>query len=147
MMKALTNNWRGLAILGMGLLTVVLASTILHVCADEGHFVKTASGTEIHMACTWTKRAVIGVGGLTAVIGLIMLFANQAARALSFAGAAGGALMLAIPLKLIPGCANAMMTCNQSFKPGVYILGSVLMLIGLVGTLKLARGEGARLAA
>lgn len=146
-MKSLTNNWRGLAVLGMGLLTVVLASTVLHVCADEGHFVKTASGMDMHMACTWTKRAVIGFGGLVAVIGLIMTFATAASRALSLAAAAAGALIIATPLWLIPTCAKEMMTCNQVFKPAVLVLGGLIALIGLVGSLNFSRSEGAAVGA
>lgn len=146
-MKSLTQNWRGLAVLGMGLLTVVLASTVLHVCADEGHFVKSASGMDMHMACTWTKRAVIGFGGLVAITGLIMLFNTAASRALSLVAAAGGALIIASPLWLIPTCAKAMMTCNQVFKPGALVLGGLIAVIGLAGSISFARSKGAALAA
>lgn len=142
-MKFLTDNWRGLAVLVMGVATVVLASTVLHVCADEGHFVKTASGMNMDMACTWTRRGVIGVGGLVALMGLIMTFARASSRALSLAAAFGGALIIATPLWLIPTCAKAMMTCNQSFKPGALVLGGLIAIIGLAGSLNFSRSEGA----
>lgn len=138
-MKSLSEHWRGLSVFLLGAVTVVLAATVLHVCADEGKFMQTASGMDVHMACTWTRRAVIGVGGLVAMIGLIMLFTREAARALSLVAAAGGALIIALPLWLIPTCAKAMMECNQSFKPGVLLLGGVIAVVGFAGSLTFTR--------
>ncbi|HWI60879.1 MAG TPA: hypothetical protein VNT75_03475, partial [Symbiobacteriaceae bacterium] len=66
-MKFLTDNWRGLTIFALGALTVVLALTMLHVCGDEGHMVKTATGSEIAMRCTWTRAGVVGIAGLVAL--------------------------------------------------------------------------------
>jgi hypothetical protein len=145
-MEFLTKNWRGLAVLGLGLLTVVLAST-LHVCADEGNFVKTASGMNMHMACTWTQRAVMGFGGVVALTGLIMTFAGAAARAMSLLSGLTGALIIATPLWLVPTCKNPMMTCNQVFKPAVLILGGLILVVGLAGSIASARSKGAALAA
>ncbi|HYF80245.1 MAG TPA: DUF4418 family protein [Symbiobacteriaceae bacterium] len=145
-MEFLTKNWRGLAALGLGLLTVVLAST-LHVCADEGNFVKTASGMNMHMACTWTQRAVMGFGGVVALTGLIMTFAGAAARAMSLLSGLTGALIIATPLWLVPTCKNAMMTCNEVFKPAVLILGGLILVVGLAGSIASARSKGAALAA
>lgn len=140
-MKFLTNNWRGLAIFGMGVATVVLALTVLHVCGDEGHMVKTAAGTEIAMRCTWTRMGVVGIGGLVALMGLVMMFVRQAANALSFVAAGAGALIIATPLWLIPTCASAMMVCNHSFKPGALILGGLISVVGLAGAVRFTRGE------
>jgi hypothetical protein len=95
------------------------------------------------MGCTWTKRAVEGIGGLVAVMGLVMIFMKEAARALSLVAAAAGLLMIATPLWLIPTCKNAMMTCNMSLKPGVLIFGGLIALAGLAGSLKFARAAGA----
>lgn len=145
-MEFLSKNWRGLAVLGVGVLTVVLAST-LHVCADEGNFVKTASGMNMHMACTWSQRAVIGFGGIVALMGLIMTFSRAAARAMSLASGLTGAMIIATPLWLVPTCKNAMMTCNQLFKPAVLILGGLILVVGLAGSISSARSKGAAMAA
>lgn len=146
-MQFLTKNWRGLAIFGLGALTVVLAATVLHVCADEGHFMTMQNGMPAKMACTWTKRAVIGTGGLVAIMGLLMIWLRQAEQALSLAALGAGALIIATPLWLIPTCANPMMTCNMVFKPGALVLGGLIALMGLAGSLKFARGERAAIAA
>lgn len=138
-MKFLSGNWRGLAILALGVVTVLAAVFFLDACADAGKFITTSNGGQVHMGCTWTKRAVIGVGGLTAVIGLIMIWMKESARALSLAAGAAGLLMLAIPLWLIPTCKNAMMPCNMSLKPGALLLGGLVAVVGLVGAIKLAR--------
>ncbi|HWI53430.1 MAG TPA: DUF4418 family protein [Symbiobacteriaceae bacterium] len=140
-MKSLSENWRGLSVFLLGALTVALALTVLHVCGDEGHMVKTATGTEIAMRCTWTRMAVVGTGGLVALVGLIMLFAREAARALSLVATVGGALIIATPLWLIPTCASAMMVCNQSFKPGALVLGGLIAVVGIAGSLTFTRSE------
>jgi hypothetical protein len=148
-MQFLNRNWRGLMVFGLGAATLLAAIFLLHNCADTGHLVKLANGTETDMACTWTKRAVEGIGGLVAIMGLVMLWIKESARAISLVAAAAGLLMVATPLWLIPTCKNAMMTCNLSLKPGTLILGGVIALAGLVGALRFARAGagGVRLSA
>ena len=142
-MTFLSKNWRGLMVLALGVATLLVGVFVLDSCADAGHFVKSSTGMDMHMGCTWTKRAVLGLGGLTAVFGLIMLVMKEAARGLSLAAFATGALMIATPLWLIPTCKNAMMTCNLSLKPGALVLGGLILVAGLIGGLRFARGEGA----
>lgn len=139
LMNALTRNWRGLLFLVLGLATIFGAHFFLDSCADAGHFVETAKGMKMHMGCTWTERGVMGVGGLVAFIGLTMLFAQEAARALSIAAMGAGILMVLIPVWLIPTCANPMMTCNLSLKPGSLLLGGVVALAGLIASLPFRR--------
>jgi len=138
-MSFISKNWRGLTFLTLGIATVLAGLFLLENCADAGHFVTNANGMKMHMGCTWTERAVLGLGGLTAFMGLVMLFMRESARALSLAAAAGGALMIATPLWLIPTCANPMMTCNLSLKPGVLTLGGLIMVAGLAGVVQFVR--------
>lgn len=142
-MRFLTENWRGLTVLGLGVATILAGIFVLDSCADAGHFVKSASGMDMHMACTWTERAVLGIGGLVAAMGLVMLFYREASRAISLIAGAGGALMIATPLWLIPTCKNAMMTCNHSLKIGALILGAVIAVVGLIGAIRVTRASGA----
>jgi len=142
-MRFLEQNWRGLTLLVLGAGTVLAAIFLLDTCADAGKFLTTNNGATVHMGCTWTERAVMGLGGLIGLVGLITIFWKDAARALSLSTVGAGALMLATPLWLIPTCKMAMMTCNQSLKPGVLILSGLIMVAGLVGSIKLVRGEGA----
>jgi len=109
--------------------------------------VKTAAGTEIAMRCTWTRAGVVGIGGLVALIGLIMTFARQAARAMSLVAAGAGGLIIATPLWLIPTCTNPMMICNMSFKPGALVLGGLITVVGLIGSLSFSRSGRAAMVA
>lgn len=138
-MRSLSNHWRGLTAVVLGLGTVLGAHFFLDTCADAGHLISMMGGKTMHMGCTWTERAIIGVGGLVAVMGLIMIWMREAARALSLAVAAAGILMIVIPVWLIPTCANATMVCNLSLKPGALALGGTVFLAGVAGAVKLAR--------
>lgn len=139
-MTVLTQRWRGLMMFLLGMATVV-GTLFMDSCADAGHYATLANGMQIHMGCTWTERAVLGLGGLVMVIGVIMLAAFPVARYLSMAGAAAGVLLLATPLWLIPTCANPMMPCNMSLKPGSLLLGGLITLGGLVGSVQLRRTQ------
>ncbi|MFZ5824513.1 MAG: DUF4418 family protein [Bacillota bacterium] len=138
-MSALSRNWRPLLFIVLGLTTVFGAHFFLDTCAEAGHFMTTAKGMKVHMGCTWTERAVMGVGGLVALMGLIGLFVKEAVRGLSMAIAGAGILMILIPVWLIPTCANPAMTCNLSLKPGSLLLGGIVTLVGLVASLRLQR--------
>lgn len=139
-MAILTQRWRGLLIFLLGT-AIVVGTLFMDTCADAGHYMTTASGAQAHMKCTWTERAILGVGGLVMVMGIIMLAAHPVARYLSMPSAAAGILVLAIPLWLIPTCGNPSMPCNMSLKPGSLLLGGLLTLGGLVGAVQFRRAE------
>lgn len=136
-MNMFSRNWRPILFMVLGLTTIFSAHFFLDTCADAGHFMTTAKGMKVHMGCTWTERAVMGVGGLVAFMGLVMLIAREAVRGLSMAIAGAGILMILIPVWLIPTCANPTMTCNLSLKPGSLLLGGIVTLMGLVASLRL----------
>lgn len=138
-MSVLSRNWRPILFIVLGLTTVFSAHYFLDTCADAGHFMTTAKGMQVHMGCTWTERAVMGVGGLVAFMGLVMLFAREAVRGLSMAIAGAGLLMILIPVWLIPTCASPTMVCNLSLKPGSLLLGGIVLLMGLIASLQLRR--------
>lgn len=119
-----------MVVLGVG--SVLLATFVLKDCADVGHMMKTASGMSAPMRCFYTERAVDLVGGLVTVLGLIMLWQRDAARALSLGVAAAGLFMIAVPLWLLPTCPDPMMMCNMSLKPGAIILGALITVVGVV---------------
>jgi hypothetical protein len=142
-MTFFTNNWRGLTMFVLGSATVLLALFVFDSCGDTGKMIATASGGQAHMACHWTERAVIGLGGLTAVLGLIMLMFKDAAQGLSLGAFATGALMLATPIWLIPTCKMATMICNLSLKPGALVMAGLIAVAGLVGAIRSKRADGA----
>lgn len=143
-MRRFTRNWRGVLFLTLGVAVVLAAHFVLDVCGDAGHMLETAKGTQVAMRCSWSERAIEGIGGLVAIMGVIMLFAPKAARTLSLATAFAGLLMLLVPIWLIPTCMSPTMVCNLSFRPGAILLSSLVVLAGLVGVLNLNRmGESA----
>jgi len=137
-MSFLSRNWRGLLFLVLGLATIFSAHYFLDSCADAGKFIEVGE-RKIHMGCTWTERGVIGVGGLVAFMGLLMLFAKDAWRGLSLAVAGAGALMILIPTYLIPGCSMPDMPCNLSLQPGSMFLGGLVLVAGLIGAVQFRR--------
>jgi|GEM_PF-1987059 len=139
-MAFLTQRWRGLLVLLLGM-AVVVSTLFLDTCADAGHYMTTASGMQVPMKCTWTERAILGIGGLVMVMGIIMLAAHPVARYLSMPSAAAGILLLATPLWLIPTCGNPSMPCNLSLKPGSLLLGGLVTLGGLAGAVQFRRAE------
>ncbi len=141
-MNFLSRNWRGLLFIFLGLFTVFGAHYFLDTCADAGHFMHMGD-KEIHMGCTWTERGVIGVGGLVAFMGLAMLIARESWRGLSLAAAGAGALMILIPLYLIPTCAMPNMPCNLSLKPGSLLLGGLVLVAGLISMIRFRKLDGA----
>lgn len=135
-MRFWNRSGRGLVILVLGVGAILSAHYLLHSCADGGRFLTTASGAQIAMRCSWTERAVQGVGGLTAVIGLLMIWWHQAARGLALAASATGVLMMIIPVWLIPTCGTPTMICNLSLKPGAILMGGVVTLVGAALSLR-----------
>ena len=143
-MNWVTKNWRGLLVLALGLVVLGATHYVLNSCEDVGRLMKTSMGTEVPMRCSWTERAVEGMGGLVAGFGLFMLLAPGFARALSLAAGFTGVLMFVTPIWLIPTCADAMMTCNLSLKPGTLLLAALITVVGLAGSLRIRTFEGRR---
>jgi uncharacterized membrane protein len=128
-----------LSVLVLGVGSVLVTHFVLKDCADVGHMMKTASGMSAPMRCFYTERAVDVVGGLVAVMGLVMLWQREASRAVSAAAAAAGLVLIAIPLWLLPTCPDGMMECNLSLKPGVIMLGVVITVVGLAAAVQSRR--------
>lgn len=135
-MDFVKRNWRGLTVLALGLITLPIAHYLLDSCGDAGKMLATAQGAQIPMRCSWTERAVQGIGGLVSVLGLIMIWTRDSVRGLSLATAASGILMIITPIWLIPTCSSAMMVCNLSLKPGTLLLGGLITLVGIGLSLK-----------
>ena len=146
-MNVITRNWRGLLVVTLGVATLLSTHYLLHSCADTGVFLTTMKGASVPMRCSWTERAVQGVGGLVALLGVLMVWLRESTRGLSLAVAASGLLMFLTPIWLIPTCDSPMMNCNLSLKPGAMLLGALITIAGLASAISVRRfGEAGRTA-
>ncbi len=140
-MSFITRNWRGLALVVLGIGTVLAAHYFLNSCADAGKMMTTSMGSQVPMRCSWTERGIQGMGALVALMGLILMVWPESWRGISLSAAGAGLLMVITPLWLIPTCDNQMMTCNLSLKPGAVVLGAVIAIAGLLGSIRLRQYE------
>lgn len=120
----------GLLFIALGLLLAALPFWILPVC---DHGVATAAGGEMPMRCRWTARAELGLGLLVAFGGLShCLIADRAVRlGIALMQAAAAALALLLPFALIPVCAGAKMPCHIGTRPGLAVVGALILLLAL----------------
>jgi hypothetical protein len=108
----------GIAIVILGLLLAVGTQTIFPVCE---------AGEKV-MKCFWTGRAAIGIGGVIAVIGILLLvFGNKRTRiGLLLSLVPIGVYTVLIPNVLIGVCGGAHMNCRALALPAITIIGTAV---------------------
>lgn len=122
-----------LALLILGLVVAIGSQTFLGACVHEdGSF----------GACHWASRAILGVGGLLAVLALLALITQDAGKRAGLYLAAIPTAILGIltPGTLIDLCMMDSMRCRALMKPAMTILFALALVAALVGWL-LARSE------
>ncbi len=109
----------------LGILLVVSPWTIAPVCEVNGMFAQLANGKTLPMPCGWTARAEVGMGALTILAGLLLMFSQSAEtkRIIGLFGVALGVLTILFPLYITKMCALADHPCNLLTKPVLVILG------------------------
>ena len=124
----------------MGIVKIVLALAIgilplFTDCQSQGRSIELANGKTVPMKCHWTGVAEIGVAVPLGLIGIFDLFSKrkETNNLLSGMGVVLGALVILFPTFLIGVCANPDMLCNMIMKPGLILLGSLVILVSLVG--------------
>ena len=124
----------------MGIVKIVLALAIgilplFTDCQSQGRSLELANGKTVPMKCHWTGIAEIGVAVPLGLIGFFDLFSKrkETNNLLSGMGVVLGALVILFPTFLIGVCANPDMLCNMIMKPGLILLGSLVILVSLVG--------------
>ena len=124
----------------MGIVKIVLALAIgilplFTDCQSQGRSLELANGKTVPMKCHWTGIAEIGVAVPLGLIGFYDLFSKrkETNNLLSGMGVVLGALVILFPTFLIGVCANPDMLCNMIMKPGLILLGSLVILVSLVG--------------
>ena len=120
-----------IVLLVLGFLILVGPWTFAPVCEVSGMYMKTASGTNMPMPCGWTARAEIGMGSLTILAGLLLVFSKNAEtkRIIGLFGIALGVLTLLFPLYITKMCAMAEHPCNLLTKPVLIILGVLVIAV------------------
>jgi hypothetical protein len=126
----------GIAITLLGLLLAVGTQTIFPVC-ETGENV---------MKCFWTGRAATGIGGVIAVIGILLLvFGNKRTRTgLLLSLVPIGIYAVLIPNLLIGVCGGAHMDCRALALPAITIIGAAVSVVAAVSAFwlfKTAKGK------
>lgn len=109
----------------IGILLIVGPWTFAPVCEVNGMYAQLASGKTIPMPCGWTARAEIGIGALTALAGLMLVFSKSAEtkRIIGLFGIALGVFAILFPLYITKMCGMAEHACNLVTKPVLVLLG------------------------
>ena len=121
----------GIAYLLLGLLIAIGPQTIFRPCSTE----------EKIMKCFWSCKALIILGGLLALAGLLsLLFADKKAQLVCSIMAAACAIgSLAIPMWVIGGCTKETMACRMITFPAIYAIAGVALLLSAVHVLQAGR--------
>jgi len=98
---------------------------------------------DMFMKCHWTARAEIGIGGLIAAFGiLLILFTDVKMRlVLAIAVFLSSVLALLIPYVLIGGCPMHTMPCRKVAIPAITVISILLIIISGLYTAYLAKNR------
>ncbi len=122
-----------LVILCLSVLIAVGSQTFLSPCVHEdGSF----------GACHWAGQAMLGLGCLTAVMGLLLLFRPGSRSGLFIAAAAAGVLGTLIPGTLIALCSMSAMRCRAIMQPAMTLLCCLVILAAAAGLILEERKGG-----
>ena len=119
-------------ILALSLVAALGSQTFLGACVHEdGSF----------GACHWACRAILGEGGLLAVLSLLALAMKRERAGIYLAMAPASLLGLLTPGALIALCKMPTMRCRMLTRPATMILFGAALLMALAGWLMSRRGE------
>jgi hypothetical protein len=121
-----------LIVLILSLLAALGSQTFLGACVHEdGSF----------GACHWACRAILGEGGLLAVLSLLALVLIRERAGLYLAMLPASVLGLLTPGTLIALCKMPTMRCRMLTQPAMLILFGAMLVAALVGWLLSRREE------
>lgn len=119
------NKLFGLAYILLGVLVAIGPKTLFPVCPVE----------EKVMKCHWTGQAMLVVGGLLVLLGIVALCIAKSKDAnliTSLMAAGCGIAVLAFPMGIIGGCGKDTMLCRTTAFPMLYLLGGIVIVAALV---------------
>ncbi len=128
-----TTNKLGWGIALSGLLVAITPTWLLPVCQG---LMQLANGKTTPMRCHYTASAELVIGGLAAIIGLMLVFVKEIEtyKRLSNLVIVLGAAIVLTPIYILPTCAHPDMACNIGTKPALLLLGGLTILFGLIGS-------------
>ena len=140
MKNAFTRWISGALFAALGLLIAIGPQTIFKPCA--GLLELLPGNRFVPMKCHWSGIAEIGIGGVIAILGLLLLFFSQAQIrfGMSLAQAALGITAVLIPTRLIGTCAAPTMRCNILMRPMLLAAGCLVITVSAVNVLLLKKG-------
>ena len=120
----------GVILTCLAVLLIAGTASFAGPCANQG-------GDDA-MSCLWASRAVMGIGAVAAILGIVRIFETDEGerRGLSLSCALLGFLAAIVPGPIISLCADSAMHCNAVMHPFVLAIG---VAIGLVGSIDLTR--------
>jgi hypothetical protein len=125
---------RALAVISgaLGLLIATVPQFLLPVCSGS---IETKAGRFIAMKCFWTGRAELAVGALIVLVSILLFFSRNrsAALPLNITLVGLGVVALLVPTSLIGVCMSPTMACRVGTLPGLVVLSSLIIVIGLAG--------------
>lgn len=127
-MKRTSRLVLGLTILVLGVLIALGPQYIFKIC-EQHHAHSTTT-------CFWTAQALLGVGGVIAVLGAAITFLKgiPLLAGLSLAVLLNSILAFLIPNLLIGVCPEANMDCRVATLPALNILTILLIIISAAST-------------
>ncbi len=107
---------------------------------------KGSSAMDSPMKCSWTARAEIGVGGVIAIVGLLLIFtaSSQIRFGLNLAVGFMGLLSFLLPSVFIGVCGSDRMGCRSLTLPVLSILSGSVMAVSIFNGIylyKIHKGE------
>jgi uncharacterized membrane protein YkvI len=122
--------------LGIVLVALALVAAIVPQFTDCSGLLQLANGKTTSMKCHWTAQAEIAVAIPLLAVGALMTFSKrkETFRALSISGIILGALIIALPTKLIGVCMTPTMVCRTAMQPALIGVGALAVGLSLVGT-------------
>ena len=108
----------------VGLLLIVLPKTVTKPCGHEG-------------ACVHSTTAVLVIGALAVILGLLNLFADSKRAAVinHIYGLSLAVSTILIPKYLIGGCQMESMACRKKTFPAFYLIAVIYIIISLISLL------------
>lgn len=134
----------------VGLLIAIVPWYILPVCeaadqnSDSMKDMKAGSKGGMIMKCGYTARAEVGVGLLGVLLGLSLLVfpRRDSRRAIGVQTIGVGVVAVLLPTVLIGVCGTPSAPCVIGTKPGLILLGTITVIIGLVLLFTRYSGDG-----
>ena len=112
-------------------------------CQHDGKMLTLENGRQIPMKCYWTARSSSAMGVILLVVGIALWFSRQqeTRRVLNILGMVLGAIIILFPTWIIGVCSHPDASCDLVMKPALIFMGSLVILINIIGLLTSLKKE------